>query len=75
MNVRNVRTSEIVVPSGRRQLRGVDDVAASIAEVGLLNPISVAPAREHSRKPDAFYRLVEDLCPAGYGSTFSRGRA
>jgi N6-adenosine-specific RNA methylase IME4 len=23
-----------------------------------------APAREHSRKPDEFYALVESLCPA-----------
>jgi N6-adenosine-specific RNA methylase IME4 len=33
-----------------------------------------APAREHSRKPDEFYALVESLCPAArYASLFHRG--
>jgi N6-adenosine-specific RNA methylase IME4/ParB-like chromosome segregation protein Spo0J len=33
-----------------------------------------APRREHSRKPDEFYRLVESLCPASiYAELFSRG--
>jgi N6-adenosine-specific RNA methylase IME4 len=33
-----------------------------------------APAREHSRKPDEFYSLVESLCPAPrYASLFHRG--
>jgi N6-adenosine-specific RNA methylase IME4 len=26
-----------------------------------------APRREHSRKPEEFYALVEDLCPAAAG--------
>jgi N6-adenosine-specific RNA methylase IME4 len=41
MTVTNLRISDVVVPTGRRQLRGVEDLAASIAEVGLLNPITV----------------------------------
>jgi N6-adenosine-specific RNA methylase IME4 len=33
-----------------------------------------APRREHSRKPEEFYRLVESLCPAPiYAELFSRG--
>jgi N6-adenosine-specific RNA methylase IME4 len=33
-----------------------------------------APRREHSRKPDEFYALVEKLCPAPrYAELFSRG--
>jgi N6-adenosine-specific RNA methylase IME4 len=43
MTARNLRISDVVVPTGRRQLRGVEDLAASIAEVGLLNPITVTP--------------------------------
>jgi ParB family chromosome partitioning protein len=31
-----------------------------------------APAREHSRKPDAFYRMVESLCPGSKVELFSR---
>ena len=34
-----------------------------------------APSREHSRKPDKFFALVESLCPApagGYLSMFER---
>lgn len=33
----------IVVPDGRRTLRGVAELAASIAEVGLIHPITVTP--------------------------------
>lgn len=54
MTVREIRTSEVVVPSGRRQLRGVDSLAASIAEVGLLNPITVTP---DSRLIAGYHRL------------------
>ena len=32
----------------------------------------LAPAREHSRKPDAFYTLVEDTCPATRLELFAR---
>ena len=33
-----------------------------------------APRRENSRKPDEFYALVEQLCPAPiYAELFSRG--
>jgi N6-adenosine-specific RNA methylase IME4 len=55
MTVRDIRTSDVVVPSGRRQLRGVDDLAASIAEVGLLNPITVTP---DSRLVAGYHRLM-----------------
>ncbi len=34
----------------------------------------VAPAREHSRKPDEFYRLVEALCPGSRMELFARER-
>jgi N6-adenosine-specific RNA methylase IME4 len=35
-----------------------------------------APARDHSRKPDEFYAMVESLCPAPrYVSLFHRGPA
>jgi N6-adenosine-specific RNA methylase IME4/ParB-like chromosome segregation protein Spo0J len=32
----------------------------------------LAPAREHSRKPDEFYRLVESLCPGSKLEMFAR---
>jgi N6-adenosine-specific RNA methylase IME4/ParB-like chromosome segregation protein Spo0J len=32
----------------------------------------VAPAREHSRKPDEFYALIASLCPGGAGWSCSR---
>ena len=31
-----------------------------------------APAREHSRKPDEFYSLVEQLCPGSKLEMFAR---
>jgi N6-adenosine-specific RNA methylase IME4 len=33
-----------------------------------------APTREHSRKPEAFYRLVESLCPGAKVELFARQR-
>jgi ParB family chromosome partitioning protein len=33
--------SEITVPKGRRQLRNLDELAASMQDIGLLNPITV----------------------------------
>ncbi len=45
MKIRKLQLRDIVVPPGRRQLRGVDELAASIGEVGLLNPITVTKAR------------------------------
>jgi len=35
----------VIVPAGRRPLRGVADLAASIADIGLLHPITVTPDR------------------------------
>ena len=32
----------------------------------------LAPMREHSRKPDEFYALVESLCPGNKLELFSR---
>ncbi|MDX0888638.1 ParB/RepB/Spo0J family partition protein [Sinorhizobium medicae] len=45
-----------------------------VVEVGALSTLLLAPAeREHSRKPDAFYELVERLCPAPrYAELFQR---
>src|SRR5581483_1574138 len=34
----------------------------------------LAPAREHSRKPDAFYTLVDDSCPGSKLELFARQR-
>jgi N6-adenosine-specific RNA methylase IME4 len=34
-----------------------------------------APVREHSRKPDEFYALVESLCPGGEGRVIRPGSA
>lgn len=34
----------------------------------------VAPMREHSRKPEAFYRLIESLCPGNRCELFARER-
>jgi N6-adenosine-specific RNA methylase IME4 len=31
-----------------------------------------APRREHSRKPEEFYRLVESLCPGSKVELFAR---
>jgi ParB family chromosome partitioning protein len=42
--VTNVRLTDVVVPSGRRAVRDVSDLAQSILEVGLLSPIIVTPA-------------------------------
>jgi N6-adenosine-specific RNA methylase IME4 len=36
--------------------------------------VIMAPRREHSRKPDEFYRRVEDLFPGPYLDLFARGR-
>jgi N6-adenosine-specific RNA methylase IME4 len=33
-----------------------------------------APVREHSRKPEAFYALVEALCPGSKLEHFARAR-
>ena len=42
-----VHITEVVVPDGRRELRPakVKAIAASIAEVGLLHPITIRPDR------------------------------
>lgn len=36
--------------------------------------VLMAPAREHSRKPDEFYALVESLCPGAKLEMFARQR-
>lgn len=45
MNIVNLKIAEILVPEGWRRLRRVDELAESIAEVGLVNPITVTPGR------------------------------
>src|SRR5690606_33727963 len=40
---RTVKIADVVVREGRRPLRDVDELADSIREVGLLNPITVTP--------------------------------
>jgi N6-adenosine-specific RNA methylase IME4 len=44
-----------------------------VVELTNQSTVLQAPAREHSAKPDEFYRLVESLCPApGYAELFQR---
>lgn len=43
MNAVTMRLRDIVIPPGRRTLRRVDDLAASIHEIGLINAITVTP--------------------------------
>ena len=38
----------------------------------LVGHIIRAPAREHSRKPEKFYRLVEEHCPGSKLDWFAR---
>ena len=38
-----VPIDNVTVPDGRRQLRRIDELAASIQEIGLLSPIRVTP--------------------------------
>jgi len=40
---REIAVADIVVPPGRKRLSGAVDLSASIAEVGLANPITVTP--------------------------------
>jgi len=40
-----IAIDEITIPEGRRELRGVDELAKSISEIGLLNPIVVTKGR------------------------------
>jgi ParB family chromosome partitioning protein len=44
-SITRVPLSEIVVPSTRRTLRSVDGLAASMAEVGLLNPVTLTESK------------------------------
>ncbi len=39
----SIPVAAVVVPDGRRPLRGVADLAASMAEVGMIHPITVRP--------------------------------
>lgn len=50
-----IAITDIKIPRGRRELRGVDDLAASIAVVGLLNPITITKAR---RLVAGYHRIV-----------------
>ncbi len=45
MNVVTLPIDSVRVPEGRRSLRNVEQLADSIREVGLLNPITVTPGR------------------------------
>ncbi len=66
----------------RKDMGDIDALAASIENVGLLQPIVEltnqstllhAPVGAHSQKPEAFYELVEKLCPAPrYAELFAR---
>ena len=38
---KRIPIDDIQVPEGRRKLRNIEELAASMAEVGLLNPITV----------------------------------
>lgn len=40
---RQIAIADVRVPRGRRELRGIADLARSIRDVGLLNPITVTP--------------------------------
>src|SRR5438067_13193928 len=41
---------------------------------GAHSTLLLAPGREHSRKPDAFYSLVDDTCPGSKLELFARQR-
>lgn len=43
MEVQSIPVASIHVPEGRRSLRGIEELAASITELGLLQPILVTP--------------------------------
>ena len=43
MEFESIAVDSVQVPDGRRRLRGVEELAASIAELGLLSPIRVTP--------------------------------
>jgi N6-adenosine-specific RNA methylase IME4 len=43
-----------------------------VVELGSQPTIIREPRREHSRKPEAFYRLVEGLCPGNKLEVFAR---
>lgn len=54
MRLVEVAVDAVEVPEGRRELRGVEELMASIQEVGLLNPITVS---EDLRLIAGFHRL------------------
>lgn len=55
--VATLAVADIEIPPRRRELRSVDDLAESIATLGLLNPITVTPQDNGYRLVAGFHRI------------------